>query len=269
MRTAWITLRHAPPYRSDAFAEGFENIGFRVRMQFPNHGQVRADDVVVTWNLNPRYRGAAHEAKRVGAAVLVAENGYVPKKGDTTQVYALARDGHNGSGFWFVEKEDRWSNLGYDLPPWQRNEGGHILICEQRGIGSEIMKCPMGLYEALVPKIKRIFAQHDKKLKPEIRKRAHPGRHQPQRTLLADLKGARACVTWASNCANEALLLGIPTFRTAPYHVNEACLTDLKQLIDLPETDRLTGFQKLAWAQWFLPEIESGQAFRTLLQDVL
>ena len=35
MRTAWITLRHEPPYRPGAFANGMENLGFKVRMAFP------------------------------------------------------------------------------------------------------------------------------------------------------------------------------------------------------------------------------------------
>ena len=77
MRRAWITLRHQPPYRSDAFAEGFERLGFKAEMRFPSPGAVRKDDVVVTWNLNPRYRPAAQEATRAGAALIVAENGYV------------------------------------------------------------------------------------------------------------------------------------------------------------------------------------------------
>lgn len=269
MRTAYITLRHQPPYRSDAFAEGFEEIGYTVKMSVPPVGGVRAQDVVVTWNLNPRYRAAAHEAKKAGAALIVAENGYIPIYRDTTQFYALARDGHNGSGFWFVGEEDRWAKLDQTIQPWQSNPQGHILICEQRGIGSEIMKCPTGFYETCAPKIKRVFIKHDRKLKLELRKRAHPGRHKPNRTLAKDLEGARACVTWASNVANEALLAGIPTFRTAPYHVNEAALTDLNQLVDPPLPDRLSAFQKLAWAQWSLPEITSGEAFRHLLRDLI
>lgn len=76
-------------------------------------------------------------------------------------------------------------------------------------------------------------------------------------------------VTWASNSANEALLMGIPSWRLAPYHVNEAALTDLALLIDPPRPDRLAAFQKLAWAQWALSEIASGEAFRSVLRDVL
>ena len=268
-RTAWITLRHQPPYRSDAFAAGLEGLGFKVSMGFPSAGEVKPQDVVVVWNLNPRYRGAAHEAKRSGAALVVAENGYIPKNHSTELWYALARDGHNGSGFWFIGKEDRWADLGRTILPWKKNPKGHLLIADQRGIGSEIMKCPRPFIEPLLPKLERIFARHNKKDRPHFRFRLHPGRHKSQTTLAQDMEGARAVITWASNTANEALLAGYPTFRVAPFHVNDAALTDLSLLPNPPETDRLTAFRKLAWAQWSLSEIETGVAFKSLLRDVL
>lgn len=269
MRTAWITLRHEPPYRSDAFANGFETLGFRVQMKFPGPSDVRPVDVVVTWNLNPRYRPAEEAAMRAGAALVVAENGYIPKKGDHVHYYALARNGHNGSGFWYVGPEDRWTPLGHDLAPWIDHPDGYILIADQRGIGSELMRCPRPFYETIVPKIERIFAKARIRKPPAIRLREHPGRHAPRRTLAEDLAGARAVVTWASNVANEALLAGVPTFRAAPYHVNEAALSDLQLLLDFPHPDRLPAFRKLAWAQWSLREIEDGSALKFLLRDVL
>lgn len=268
-RTAWVTLRHRPPYRSDAFAAAFEDLGFKVRMQFPDNHDVQPDDVVVTWNLNPRYRGAADAARRVNATLIVAENGYLPSLTKPEPYYALALNGHNGSGLWYVGAEDRWSPLGYTLADWQSNPDGYILIADQRGIGSELMRCPRPFFEAVEPKIKRIFAKVDKKRIPEIRLRAHPGRHAPKTTLKQDLAGARAVVTWASNVANEALVAGVPTFRVAPYHVNQAALDDLTLLPNPPKPDRVEAFKKLAWAQWSLSEIENGTAIRCLLRDRL
>lgn len=269
MRTAWITLRHQPPYRSDAFADGFERLGYKVQMQFPPEGGVRPKDVVVTWNLNPRYRPAALEAKRAGAPLLVAENGYIPKKAGRELYYALARDGHNGSGYWFVGNEDRWSPLNRHIGPWQDNKGGHVLVIGQRGIGSEVMKCPLNFYERVRPKISALLERVSARERPEIRFRPHPGRGGPETPLSDDLRGAMAVVTWASNVANLALLGGIPVFRLAPYHVNEATIPVLDRLLDPPRPDRLAAFQKLAWAQWSLSEIQSGEAFKVLLADTL
>lgn len=267
-RIAWITLRHRPPYRSDAFAAGLESLGFTAKLQFPET-RVNPQDVVVVWNLNPRYRGARELAKAAGAPLIVAENGYMPSLTDPQPCYAMALNGHNGSGFWYVGAEDRWTPLGYDLKPWVNRPNGYILIVDQRGIGSETMRSPPHFYEHIVPNLKRIFAKVDKKSVPEFKLRAHPGRHKPQRTLMQDLDGARAVVTWGSNVANIALRYGIPSFRLSPFHVNAAALSDLTLLPNPPHPDRLEAFKKLAWAQWHLSEIEDGTAFRCLLRDHL
>jgi len=267
MPNAWITLRHQPPYRSASFADGLQAAGFTPQLRFPQPNEVKKEDVVVTWNLNPRYRGPAMAAKNIGARLIVAENGYIQKYHDLEPYYALARDGHNGAGFWYVGAEDRWAKLEQPLYKWQDNPKGHILIADQRGIGSDIMRCPPIFADNIVHKIKRIFAKHDKRNIPEIRIRTHPGRHLPKNTLAEDLRGARAVVTWASNVANVAVQVGLPTFRIAPYHVNEAVLDNLDHLIDPPHTDRIEAFKKLAWAQWSLAEIQDGTAFKNLLRD--
>jgi len=268
MTTAWITLRHQPPYRSGAFANGFENLGYTPRLQFPEPGAVRAGDVVVTWNMNVRYRGAAEQAKTAGAALIVAENGYIHRNAATEPYYALARDGHNGSGNWWVGAEDRWALLNHTLRPWQgTNRTGYILIADQRSIGSELMKSPRQFQTMSEKRIKSIFARAGERSVP-VRYRPHPGRNAPKETLSDALRGARAVVTWSSNVANIATLMGVPSFRMAPYHVNSAVLDDMNLLPNPPEPDRVEGFRRLAWAQWAQSEIEAGTAFEWLLQDI-
>ena len=267
MAKAWITLRHQPPYRSEAFANGFERLGYQPCLMFPSKGQVKPEDVVIVWNLNPRYRGAAREAKVAGAPVIVAENGYVRKRGNLEPYYALARDGHNGSGFWFVGEADRWAVLGHTLQAWVDRPDGYVLIAGQRGIGSDIMRSPHNFMQLAETRIKQVMKTAGEK-RPKILHRPHPGRHEVNRSLKEDFEGARAVVTWSSNVANLALLCGIPAFRMAPYHVNDAVLDDMNLLPDPPRTDRLSGFRKLAWAQWSLSEVEQGTALDYLLQDV-
>lgn len=266
-RTAWITLRHEPPYRSEAFASGLEKSGFTPRLQFPEVGQVKTGDVVVVWNLNPRYRSPARLAKAVGASLIVAENGYITKRRDLTAYYALARDGHNGSGFWHVGPGARWPLLDRGFGKW-RTEGEYILVADQRGIGSETMACPRNFADTIGERIKKVFIKAGQKAPPVVIRR-HPGRHSATRPLAEDLRNARAVVVWASNVGNLSCLSGIPTFRCAPYHVNEALHDDLSLLPNPPEPDRAAAFEKLAWAQWSLAEIHNGVAFRSLLRDVL
>lgn len=268
-KTAWITLRVEPPYRSDAFATGFEALGFTARMASPENVTPKPGDAVIVWNLNSRYRPAAQAAAEVNVPLIVAENGYIPSRTSGEMVYALARNGHNGSGFWFVGQSDRWGTLGQEIRPWVDRPNGYVLVADQRGIGSELMRCPYPLFEAIAPRMKSILNRSDLKKKPELRLRTHPGRAIPTNSLEEDLAGARAVVTWASNVANIALLYGIPAFRLAPYHVNEAVISDLNHLPHPPQTDRLAGFRKMAWAQWELSEISNGKALKWVLQDCL
>lgn len=269
-RTAWITLRHEPPYRSGAFAQGFERLGFSTVLQHPEVGKVRQGDVVVTWNLSPRYRGAAIEAKSCGAALIVSENGYIQKHKDTTPYYALARDGHNGSGFWFVGAPGRWESLGHKFGPWRADlERGCVLLANQRGIGSELMRSPHTLVESLVPKLERHLKSVIGDKNSRVVVREHPGRHAVGTPLSEHLRGARAVVSWSSNVLNLATLCGIPSFRTAPYHVNDSVFDNLSLIGRAPEPDREVAFERMSWAQWSLHEISSGEAFKTLLQDVL
>lgn len=263
-------MRHQPPYRAHAFFDGLEKVGFKPKLSFPGPKQVNPEDVVVVWNLNPRYRDAANQAKAVGAPLLVVENGYVPNRNKPGEpVYAIARDGHNGSGFWFVENKDRWSPLGQTIEDWVDRPDGYYLIIGQRGIGSETMRSPLHFLDHTARRVRKILARTAgvKRNDYEVRFRHHPGRHKPTTSLNQDLSGAKVVITWASNVSNEALLQGIPAFRCAPYHVNEAVIPDLNLLADPPHYDRLKAFRKLAWAQWFLPEIESGEAFRSILRD--
>lgn len=270
MPNAWITLRHEPPYRSGSFAHGLERVGYSPILAFPEPKQVKADDVVVTWNLNPRYRPAADAALNSGASLIVAENGYVHRRGSSEPYYALARNGHNGSGFWFVGKRNRFEDLRHGFAPWREpTKGSYILVANQRGIGSDLMKCPRDFADKIRDRIDRVYHAAGFKKSPKVVIREHPGRHKAQVELSEHLREARACVSWASNTLNIACLAGIPSFHIAPYHVNDAVIGDLSLLPNPPETDRDTAFNRLAWAQWSLSEINDGTAFRCLLQDVL
>jgi hypothetical protein len=102
------------------------------------------------------------------------------------------------------------------------------------------------------------------KTKHPIRIRKHPGNDTPKRSLEADLEGAWAVVVWSSNAGLHALIKGIPVYVEAPFWIcREARATGS---IDEPITpERLPHFQRLAWAQWRLEEIESGVPFKLLL----
>lgn len=268
MPRAYVTLRHTPPYRSDAFSDGLETIGYNVFMKHPSEVEpVGPGDVVVTWNLSTRYEKSAQRARAAGAALVVAENGYI-QNGVTTH-YAVARDGHNGSGFWFVEDDgDRWRALGVPLRPWSHDPDGFVMIADQRGIGSCLMRSPRDFGRTAEAKVRKMYASRGLRC-PEIRVRPHPGRPgvESPAPLLEALRGAAALVTWSSNAANVALHAGVPSFRLAPHHVNFSVIAGIDRLPELPLVEREPGFTGLSWAQWSLEEIGDGTAFRHVLRS--
>jgi hypothetical protein len=82
---------------------------------------------------------------------------------------------------------------------------------------------------------------------------------------IAALADAWAVVTWNSAFGVTALLHGVPLFIEAPHFIAVCASNRMIQSVDDPVyTDRLPAFERLAWAQWSVSEIESGRAFEWL-----
>jgi hypothetical protein len=258
---AFSLIRPGPEYRRDAFAAGLKAIGFDYAEGW--QGQVPArDDVLLIWNRYASFDHAAATFERAGAAVLVAENGYIGNDEKGRQHYALARNGHNGSGTWFVGNDDRWGRLGVPVQAW-REQGRHVLIIGQRSIGSPTMASPVGWEEKMAAELRRLTRR-------EVRIRHHPEHRnlslRPRTTLEDDLRHAWAVVTWASGAGVRALVSGIPVFFAAPHWIAAGGASRHWHMIENPPLpDRMPALRRLAWAQWTLDEISTGLPFRYLL----
>jgi hypothetical protein len=69
---------------------------------------------------------------------------------------------------------------------------------------------------------------------------------------------------WSSSAALHSLAAGIPTFIEAPYQiVKSAGASGSPDEPVMPE--RLPAFERMAFGQWRIEEIESGEPFRRLL----
>lgn len=252
-------IRAKPHYRHDAFIEGLAACGFDpVRSDSPDH-DLGPGDLLVTWNLYGRYLQAHERARARGAATIVAENGYLGTDAAGRQLYALGLGGHNGYGRTFPRGPERWRALGLRPAPWADRPDGYVLVADQRGIGHPDWRSPRDFLE------RARAALRDAGESP-VRVRYHPGRHEHQRPLEADLDGARLVVVWSSNVANHALLRGVPAIRLGPYHVNPS-VPRWEPGSPLPgRSSRTRGFEELAWAQWTVDEITAGAPFRHLLE---
>lgn len=255
MPVAACVIRSGPAYRQEMFVQGLRACGFDVVLKA--QPQPCAADVIVVWNRNAQYDGYARRYEQAGAAVVVAENGWIGRASDGGKLYALCRDQHNGAGRWHVGSEDRWSRLGVELKPW-RPDGRHILVLAQRGIGPDGVAMPHGWPEHVASRLRRVTDR-------PIKVRRHPGVEKTP--LEPDLEDCFACVTWASGAAVKALAAGVPVFHEMKDWIAAPAARFGIDAIEQPFLgERLPMFQRLAWAQWSIDEIATGEPFRCLLR---
>lgn len=262
---AWNCIRSEPWYRRQAFEAGLKRSGFEVRS---GAGPGRPGDVLLIWNRYWASHQQAEKFEREGGLVLVAENGYLghgggspkfqvhPKGPQPSSYYSLSEGWHNGRGKWPSGGPERFKALGVDLKPW-RTDGDHILVCPNRsfGVGAQIM--PPDWAERAAGRLRQ-------QTKRPVRIRTHPGNDAPRRPLSEDLRDCWAVVCWSSSVAVHALADGIPTFIEAPYQiVKGAGATGSPDVPVMP--DRLPHFERMAWSQWRIEELETGEPFRHLL----
>lgn len=261
-------LRPAPVYRRDAVMVGLRAAGYEVHTKLPP--KLCASDILVSWNRYGVPDQQAHMVERAGGRAVIMENGYLGKDLAGDSWYAMSIGHHAGRGRWpFCDEPAgywdmaagtgaaaRWDDLGVQLAPW-REPGGETIVLHQRGIGEHGIASPHRWAEDLTPRIKR------------ARMRVHPGAGNTT-SLEHDVRHASEVITWASGAALRCLTLGIPVWYAMPGWIGApAALPLADRALGLqPLRDdfaRLAMFRRLAWAQWRLSEIESGHAFRTLL----
>jgi hypothetical protein len=233
------------------FRDGFQRLGYQVETK-PG-----ISDLLVTWNKYGEDGELADKFCAAGLPNLVAENAYISPDMSGRRYTALARTGHNGSGWTPYEGPERWDRMEMRPSPWQNN-GDWILLCAQRGLGAPGMAMPKGFMSEIKEMIETLTGRH-------VETRAPPSRVQGQRDLWALWPRLHCIVVWTSNMATVGLLNGIPAIYMGPHHIMEGSARHGLELIEEPGwLDREPAFKRMAWAQWTREEIQSGEAMKCL-----
>jgi hypothetical protein len=259
---AYNRTRREICYRHDAFSAGLRAAGYDVRAGAPQGGP---DAVLLIWNRYGQYHELATQFEAAGGTVIVAENGYLgpggiaPHAMNPRTVFALGRGAHNDSTAIPAGGPERWQFLGVDLKPW-RADGGHVLVCPNRSFGTPGRIMPSAWGADICTRLRKLT-------KREVRLRAHPGNESPKKPLAEDLLDCWAMVIWASSAGVHALVAGVPVICEGPRWICHAAASVTLTAIDHPPLpERQRAFERMAWAQWHLSEIESGEAFDHLLR---
>lgn len=260
-RVATVTLNSGPHYGRAEFAEGLDACGWDV--QYDQGHNPRPEDIVVMWNRHGHKDVVARRWEKAGGRALIVENAWLSggkylKQG---HAFAVSVGQHNGCGYWRVGAEDRIAKFGIETKPWREN-GKHVLILPQRGIGPTGVAMPKGWVDDVS---RRLVEMTDRR----IRVRAHPGLHKwgSDESLKRDLEGAWCAVTWASGAALKAICWGIPVFYDLVGWIGAAAALSLKAAgaVENPFLgDRRPMLHALTWAQWTREEVKSGEALKWL-----
>lgn len=251
-----------------AMTEGLEKSGVDVDI-IPLGPDIieKTHDFAVVFGVGKRavmagqWRGAVLSA--YGKRALVIEKGYIKRD----EYFSVGWGGLNGNADFcnFASQPNRWLKLGVELKPWQNNRDGHILICAQVPWDASVqdlnhIEWCRGTYHVLTASGKKvIFRPH-----PNVPDKSIYGIDRySTRPLLHDLANANMVVTHNSNTGVDALIEGVPTVAfdkgSMVWQVAGDSLTSLENPIT---RDRTEWANDIAYAQWTLDEMESGETWK-------
>lgn len=150
---------------------------------------------------------------------------------------------------------DRFRRFGRVIEPW-RKSGRHILLCLQTRGFMELHGINGDRWLEDVIRTLRTATDRDVR----IRRKGDPI------PIVEALRGAWAVVTFSSAAAIDALIAGIPAWSLAPWAAAHRMGASDLRAIETPyyPADREPFCWRLAWQQWTLQEIASGQAWEAL-----
>jgi hypothetical protein len=255
-------LSYAPHHATagSAMLAGLKRHGVRASM-----GQWSGAPVAVCWG----WRRAS--ALRGKAQVLVMERGYV---GDRVHWISLAWNGLNGRGQVppVTDGGERWrKHFAHYLAPWK--EGGEAVVVMGQVPGDQsIVGVKIGdWYRQACEAGKRfgevVFRPHPVALERGMRD-APPNCARVLKGSLSDALALSKCVvTYNSNAGVDSVLAGVPTIAcdegSMAWPVAGHGLD-----ADPPKPDREAWCASLAWRQWTKAEIEAGEAWEYLKQEL-
>jgi hypothetical protein len=203
--------------------------------------------------------------------VIVLETGYINRGDGDTHHYAAGFNGLNGRADFRNRgmPDDRVKKLGVTLKPWRR-DGKHILLCGQVPWDASVEMCKD--YPGWLRHIARQTSFHTKR---EIRFRPHPkgnigpipGTTYSTVPIEEDFKDCWALVTYNSNSAVEAVIEGIPSITfDAGAMAKEVTWRWLQEIESPYMPAREQWLNDLAYTQWTLEELKSGEAWAHLFR---
>lgn len=267
---------------ADAFATGARMHGDVVELRSLEPEPVVADcDVACMVGVKSRELYRAHFS--AGAHVLYFDKGYTRHAAASPvklwEYWRVALDGHHPTAKLMNTPRagDRWDRLGLVFKPWHKRSDGHIVIAgsSQKYHDFYGLKEPTAWTKKLVAAL-RVETRREIVYRPKPSwKDAVPiegTRFSSGAETIEDvLANAWAVVTHGSNACFEAVLEGVPCVvlgDAVAKPISSTNVADIENPRRASYQERLQWAANLAYCQWTMPELASGEAWAVLRPQV-
>lgn len=213
-------------------------------------------DAIVVWGWRKGRR-----LVNAGKQVLVAERGYI---GSRSEWFSLGWNGLNNRADFLNDLKKYSRILPIACDPWKK-DGDYILLCGQvAGDMSLQGRDLQALYPYIARRLKREYGKPVRwRPHPESIKKGHNikvGDFEPSTNYIDDdLDGAYMVATFNSNSAVDAVMAGVPAMA-----IDAGCMAwdvvahDFSPIV---RPNRGAWLKKMAYTQWNVDEMASGEAF--------
>lgn len=249
-----------------AFAEGLRNLG--VDHEVVDGAVLPGEcDVLVTWSLpHPDYSSPRDAAWKLARRHLVLERGYVRR--DAYHACGWERlNNHADFRIPVPLPADRRRHCGFELKPW-RKDGEHIVLAAQaendkslvyRGSCTNNNAWCLRTAHQLAALTDRPIVYRPHPLHPHLIHHERIVRCSRTEPLEECLENAWALVTYSSNSAVEAAMLGVPVFLSNDIGMAwPIANTSINNIEDPWMPDREYWLNGLAYTQWTKDEMAAG-----------
>jgi hypothetical protein len=212
------------------------------------------------------------ELKRRGVTPIMFDKGYSRRRYGIAWQYWRVSVGthHPAASLRQVYPSDRFFSLGFNVSPgWKRN-GSHILLAGSSAKYHKFynMADPTAYAKDVVKQIRR-YSDRPIIYRPKPSwsgavtikgtKFSHDGT-----PLIEDLRNAHCVVTHGSNACFDAAVTGIPSIVLGDGVMRSISSHTVSAIEDPKRGERMPLFFALAYHQWTLEEMQSGEAFETI-----
>ena len=252
-----------------AIAQGFAALGLKPELRHPGYSEGQPEngfDMIVVHGLHGETQNIFNRYSAAGVPGLVLDLGFIYRP----DYFQLGWGGLNWIPAFDCEPARAQAMFG-DIPTEPKRGGQYVLVCCQKhGDKQHNLRSVRVWADETIKKIK-LFTDKPIRFRPHPLYNFNPGiagveySNPDEVSFSSDIENACCMVTYNSTAAYQAILSGVQVFCDPSAVYAPICNTDLSE-IDRPVFKPLKSFfNRLAYGQWTMAEMASGEALQFLL----